>query len=91
MDPIETYKLRVSAGVIQPNDHIYMLIKYIKVIEKENERLRSEIIDQQSADTTPVEDIRTPKPKRSYKKRVREGEEVRGDAGTTEDSTATQS
>ena len=86
MDPIEMYKIRLRAGVIQPNDPVYMLLKYIITLEEDNAKLRSEITNQQDVDKTLDETVREPKPRRPYKKRVRKGEEVRRDAVTTEDS-----
>mgnify|MGYP003146659687 CR=1 FL=1 len=91
MDPIEMYKIRMQAGVIHESDPIYMLMKYIKTIENENEKLRSEIINQQNTNTTPIEIVREPEPRRPYKKRVRKGKAVRGDDGVTEDSTLSES
>ena len=91
MDPIEMYKIRLRAGVIQPNDPVYMLLKYIITLEEDNAKLRSEITNQQDVDRTLDETVREPKPRRPYKKRVREGEEIRGDSGTKENTISSES
>ena len=90
MDPIELYKHKIRMGLIRQGDPIFMLIKRMEMLERDNEKLQ-EIIDQRSVDRASEETVREPKPRRPYKKRVRKGEEIRRDSGTQKNSIPSES